>query len=393
MSVHYSDSFLDELFAIPELEELLEEIELPEDKKPIVSFNPADDRERELKEWIDKNGRLPSDDSNDPNEVIMHARLEAIESKKTQSNKEESDAEVLAKMLDQIDLGPDLSDFSNVEFEPKTEKVKPDYISRRRPCKNFSEYEPLFKGVEKAIEKKTRKVVPFSASQMKEGRFFIVGGLLCFVVEIFEKEINSFGRQDFRLHLVFANGTESNMLFSTFQKIMSDEFGRYVEEEEISADEFELENTPEKESRKFEIPDIKSGYIYILKSLSEEDTLKPFNGNLYKIGVTKGTDPGAVQKRIQNASNETTYLCAPVKVVEQWQCININSTAFETLLHNFLRKGRVNIKVKGKDGEYYNATEWFNVPLKAIEDTASLFFSNELHNYRYDSKRMEVVKK
>ena len=71
----------------------------------------------------------------------------------------------------------------------------------------------MFQQVQAEIDSKQRLVVPFSDHGMKEGRFYIAGGLLCYVDELFEKELNSFGRRDNRMHIVFANGTESYMLF------------------------------------------------------------------------------------------------------------------------------------------------------------------------------------
>jgi T5orf172 domain. len=399
MTRKYNAELLAELFSDPKIAKLLDMVKLPEQKAPIPNSSPRDAKDQELNDWIDKNGRIPDKDSKDAIEKGLYWRWIAVQKRISEENKleeteEEHTKKVLAEMFAKMDEGPNLTDFTGSLIQPKSGKTKSDYVARRRVCPNFDEYEPLFNGVADAIQTGHRKTVPFSASQMKEGEFFIVGGLLCLVVEIFKKEVNSFGRIDGRLHLIFGNGTESNMLFATFQKIMSEELGRYVTEDDRMAKEFELEKELDNADReKFVAPDVKTGYIYVLSSLSDDEALESFHGQLYKVGVTSGIGPGAVQKRIRNAATETTYLCAPVKVVEQWQCFNINSTALETLLHQFLKAGQVQIKVKKPSGGYALATEWYNVPLKAIEDTARLFFSGQLLNHRYDHALKEVVMK
>jgi hypothetical protein len=62
--------------------------------------------------------------------------------------------------------------------------------------------------------------------------------------------------------------------------------------------------------------DEKSGYIYILESLSSDEKISTIK-NLYKIGYS--TIP--VKDRIKNAINEPTYLMAPVRIVSVYEKI------------------------------------------------------------------------
>ena len=76
--------------------------------------------------------------------------------------------------------------------------------------------------------------------------------------------------------------------------------------------------------------DEESGYIYVLKSKSEDYQISSIN-NLFKIGFSR-TD---VEERIKNAEKESTYLMAPVIIIGVWKCYNMNPQKFEHLLHTF----------------------------------------------------------
>ncbi|WP_431306560.1 GIY-YIG nuclease family protein [Ligilactobacillus pobuzihii] len=77
--------------------------------------------------------------------------------------------------------------------------------------------------------------------------------------------------------------------------------------------------------------DLVTGYIYVLKSASKAPqiaSIKP----LYKAGFTVND----IQKRISNAENESTYLYAPVEIIEEIQVLNLNAESLETTIHHSL---------------------------------------------------------
>ncbi|WP_445498126.1 GIY-YIG nuclease family protein, partial [Pseudomonas aeruginosa] len=74
--------------------------------------------------------------------------------------------------------------------------------------------------------------------------------------------------------------------------------------------------------------DKKSGYLYVLQSLSTVPEIAGLK-NLFKIGYS--TVP--VPERIKTAAEEPTYPMAPVKVVEVVECYNLYPQKFELLLH------------------------------------------------------------
>ena len=371
------DSFLDSIFASDDLG-LIDKVEVGKVSKK-DTFNLTDAKEKEVADWIEKNGRDPDENSKDVTEHRYAVRLKKIRSRSNAGNEvafDPLDDPALDSMIAAMDI-PDLEDFTGSAIKPRRIKTAA-YISNRTHIDDFSQYEPLFNTVQAELDKGIRKAVPFSATGMKSGNFYIAGGILCFVDEVYDAETNSFGRKDNRLHIVFANHTESYMLFATLQKIMSEENGRSVTEPKETA--FGNYNDALVED------DIDTGYIYILRSLSTEPELKKYGKDFYKVGYTGGS----VEKRISNAVNEPTYLCAPVQIVEKWRCTNINSKALETFLHKFLDVVRVKIKVNGKDKSQV-ASEWFNVPLGILEAMVPMILDGSIVNYRYDPNSQKLI--
>lgn len=384
-----SKDFLDSILSSDSLG-LIDKVELPK-KSQREDFDVADSKRKELQDWMKLHDREPRYDSKDPTEKMLAMRLRRIKSEEQPQKKADDPlhSEALEKMIAAMGDDRGIHDFSGSILKRPGEKKQAEYTAKRTPVKDFRQYEPMFQQVQAEIDSKKRKVVPFSAHGMKEGRFYIAGGLLCYVDELFEKELNSFGRRDNRMHVVFANGTESYMLFATFQKIMSSENGRSVTEViDDNADDFQLDGSVDPERRKFTAPDVETGYIYILRTVSDNDVVKQFGGKLYKVGYTSKT----VEDRIRNAENEPTYLCAPVVIEETWRCININGRNLETFLHNFFRKAQVRIKVNDK-GRSQIASEWYSVPLETLEEAVPLIINGDILNWRYDHTSGKIVRK
>ena len=384
------ESLLNEIFADDDMG-LIDSVVIGNVKKT-EEVNITDTKEKEVMDWIKKFGREPSRDSNDVNEKMLAFRYDNI--KKRENNKVEgekkdedplSSPELDAMLAELDDMG--LTDFSNSILTPTSEKKlrerkerdTTDYSSKRTAMADFSVFEPIFNKAQSELDRKERTTVPFSATAFAEGRFYICGGLLCFIDKIYEPQMNKFGRMDSRIHVVFANHTESYMLFATFQKIMSEENGRTLTEPDTTPLGDKLDGLREK--------DVETGYIYILRSLSDEKEIKPYGLDFYKVGYTGDT----VEKRISNAVNEPTYLCAPVKIIEKWRCTNLNAKALETFLHRFLKDAQVKIMVNDK-GRHQTASEWYNVPLGVLEVMVPMILDGSIRNYRYDSGIRKLVR-
>ena len=342
----------------------------------------AKNREKEVYDWIERNGRVPEESSDDITEHCLAMRYKSM--------RKDDDVYAPTTLMD-IFQSPDfrermeemkvseLRDFSGSGIKPHRKNVA-DYIANRTHIDDFSLYYPLFCTVQTDVEKNIRKIVPFSTADIKAGTFCIAGGILCLIEEVYEPERTSDGRMDNRLHVVFANHTESYMFSDTLRKLMSKKNGRTITEPEKSVFGFkDNERLPE---------DRDTGYIYILRSLSDEPEVKQFGKDFYKIGYTCGS----VEKRIANAEKEATYLRAPVNIVEKWRCTNINPRTLETFLHKFLQGGQIKIRVNDRDGSQI-ASEWYNVPIGVLDTMIPKILDGTILQYRYDadSKRLVFV--
>ncbi len=289
--------------------------------------------------------------------------------------------DVLGLLVDQEPGEADPADIFKLKNIPKTID-SPDYIAKRKPCEEFAQFEPLFKQIHAGLvsgEKVTKSFT--SERQIAPGEFFILQGMLVYVANLGTWEKRNYGNFNARLYCVFENGTESNMfLRSLAAALWKDENSRQI----LDAAQLELF----KKSEQIAQEDEATGYIYVLRSLSEDPQIKGIE-NLYKIGFS--SQP--VKQRIQNAPQEPTYLMANVIPVTEFQTYNLNPQKLEILLHTFFAKSCLNLDIFGSDGKRYTPREWFVVPLHIIETAVELLINGDIVNYRYDSQRQEIIGK
>ena len=223
---------------------------------------------------------------------------------------------------------------------------------------------------------------------MNPGEFYVHKGVLLYLENVeFKEEIQNFEsgnrvRKDGRTRIIFENGTESQMLYRSLYKILLAN-GKAVTNtaESVNIDlQKNFSNITE--------DDEESGFIYVLKSLSKNEKISSID-NLYKIGFS--TIP--LEERIKNAEKEPTYLMAPVKIVTDYQCYNMNPQKFELLLHTFFGKSCLNFDIFDEKGNRHSPREWFIVPLDIIERAIELIISGEVINYKYDDKNQRIIMK
>jgi hypothetical protein len=262
------------------------------------------------------------------------------------------------------------------------ERSSPEHVSRRKKCKEFDQFQPIFENYHKGLKDGTLKRRQFQSElQIQQGEVFVVDGMLAYVANVGSKEKKNFGNVNARLFLVFDNGTESNMYLRSLAAAMWKDptSGQVVESNQ--SDIFD-ENTQVADE------DQASGFIYILKSLSSNPDIKRIQ-NLYKIGYATTS----VEKRIANAVKEPTYLMAEVHHVSSYKCFNMNAQKFENLLHTFFGKACLDIEVVDTGGKVCKPREWFIAPLQAIEMAIQLLINGEIVHYRYDLVSEEVVER
>ena len=254
----------------------------------------------------------------------------------------------------------------------------PEYVASRKPCKDFKSHEHLFKQCQLDITSGKRKLYPFKKEQqIEKGYFFVLKGVLLFVADVGERKVKK-GKINARLKCIFENGTESDMLLRSLSAELYKNGRRVTEHNDKLLDGFNniLEGDEE------------TGYIYILKSKSNNPKIKSID-NLYKIGFSKI----AVEQRIKNAEQEPTYLMAPVAIITTYKCYNMNPQKLEQLLHNFFGNSCLNIDVFDKKGNRHTPREWFIAPLSIIEQSIDLILNGEIVNCKYDLDRQIIVGK
>jgi hypothetical protein len=365
--------------------------------KPINPIITLDDRLiesfNEINTFIDEHGHEPTN-MRDMNERKLVKRLEGIRSdpKKIVALKsydkhdllqiEEKPIEslddilqdnFLADILDADSSALGIFDLKHVKHS--SERQATDFVSRRKVCKNFAKYEPLFKQCQAELKSGARKLIKFNEQNLVPNTYFVVNGVLGYLETVYDLVKDKNSKFDGRIYCVFENGTESNMLFRSLGKMLYDN-GQLVS----------LSNTESitEFNQGFNVindGDKSTGYIYILKSKSTNPKVANID-NLYKIGYS--TIP--VEERIKNAETEATYLMASVEIVSVYECYNLNPQKFEHIMHTFFAQACLNLDVFGEESKRYNPREWFILPLSVIEQAIDLIISGDILNYSFNSK-------
>lgn len=343
----------------------------------------------EIIEFVQANGKEPSADTREISERKLGARLygiradpEKVEALKALDTEGLLVEELAPASLEELFAGGDdplglLEDTSGIRDVstlpvPKRKHENTEAGAQRHPCADFDKYEPLFKQKQEELAAGAMKLVPFTGRQsIVEGAFFVLKGALVFVAEVGEAEYKKTtvreNRRE-RLRLIFENGTESAMYRQSFSLRLGEGTDGY----QVVPAEFET----------IMAEDDATGWIYILKSLSGDPRITGLP-DLYKIGFS--TTP--VKQRIANAAKEPTYLMAPVEIVAEYRTYNMKTSALEHLLHRVFADARLNMTQVGPDGIEHRVTEWFQVPLSAIDQAITLVTDGSIINYGYDPDR------
>lgn len=390
------DSKFDSIFSDDPLGLL--EIQLNEDKKERTT---ADKRLiesfEEINQFYEESGREPKVGS-DIGEFMLASRLQGIRNNpgkvktllpfdfhnllKCEENKSITVEDILGDDPMNLLVGDDDSSIFNLTHVKKSERIRPDYVSRRTKCLDFESYVALFQTVHDDLKAGRRKLVEFKEENLKEGKFFVLRGILLFLEKsdnketTFEFESGTRIRSDGRTRCIFDNGTESTMLYRSLYKA-------------LLQDGFEVSEYQEMETEhQISDEDKQNGYIYVLSSLSTNPQVAN-TPDLYKIGCCSG----AVSDRIKNAANEPTYLLSDVKIILTARCYNINVFQLEGAIHDFFSKSNISFEVIDKDGNIHHPKEWFIAPLSIIEEAISLIVNDDISKYEYNAEMKLIVKK
>ncbi len=262
------------------------------------------------------------------------------------------------------------------------EKRAAEEVADRKPCPDFEAFRPLFERVAKEIKTGVRQSQPISAGNrsVEVGDFFVLDGVTVYVAEVGEPLKTTAGEVDRRLRLVFANGTESNLLLRSLQRAFYDDpAARRLVSPETGQLSFGGE---------MEADDVESGTIYVLRSDSDHPYVKEHRELIHKIGVTGGRP----ETRIANAEHEATYLLAKVEVVASYKLAGINRTRMEALFHKLFAPVRLSITISDRFGHPVQPEEWFLVPLFVIDEAVERIKDGSVTDYTYDPKSARLVK-
>ena len=259
------------------------------------------------------------------------------------------------------------------------EKRAAEEVADRTPCENFEQFQPLFEQVERELKSGVRMALPFARdASVFNGNYFIVGGQLAYVAEVGDTIRAPNGESDARLRVVYANGTESNLLRRSLQRALyRDETGRRLSDPDMGP-LFGGEAEPE---------DIESGTIYVLRSKSSHPFVAEHRELIHKIGVTGGK----VESRIAAASTDATYLLADVEVVATYKLHNLNRTRLESIFHRLFGAAQLDLIIKDRFGNPVKPREWFLIPLHVIDEAVQHIRDGSVTNVAYDLTTARLI--
>lgn len=392
---------LEDIFNDPDAQELLV-------KKPVKSkttYDPDVEHFKEITEWVKQHDGKEPEKTHDMSRLAerrMASRLKGYRSHKdmidllkpydelglldTESQKlsledkvkhEKQDFDSLDDILgddsalfanDRQTINSKLFDTKKLHEIKREQENTPENKSKRKHMADFDKYEPIFKKVQAELASGVRKLVDFKSNQIELHKFYVLNGQLLYIEAIgseFENNNRSSADVDARVHVVYENGTENTplrngLIASLYGSKKRHGYGKIVTE-------------PEKANLELSSDDQVTGYIYVLKSESDNPEVKKVQEEhpLYKVGFTSGT----VHKRIANAENESTYLYGPVKVCEEIQVVNLDSEALETAIHHALSNYQLDVDIKAPNGKVIHPREWFTADLDMIDEVVNTIVS------------------
>lgn len=275
--------------------------------------------------------------------------------------------------------GNDITQLTHVRSRQEIKAA--EEIAQRTPCQDFKQFKPIFKKVQQELETGARETLKYrDDATVNQGDFFILDGQKLIVADLGEPFISDYGKPDRRLRVIYDNGTESNLLLRSLQRALNkDKTSRRITNPDFSSLPLFAQTEAE--------DDITTGYIYVLRSKSDDPFIVQNYELVHKIGVTVGD----VKKRIANAEKDPTYLLAEVEIVATFKLANINPKKLEALLHKFFDNVRLQVELGDRFGIPVQPREWFLVPLEVIEEAIEKIKAGTIDQFRYDPETASLT--
>ncbi|KAA8733789.1 GIY-YIG nuclease family protein [Acinetobacter qingfengensis] len=353
----------------------------------------------EIIQFYEKNERVPSN-SNDADifERLYAVRLDQLRKlpearslledfdQHNLLNSSTSEPSDMSKLEDDdllSELGIEVESEDNIlvlqHVRSQKEREANELTATRKACADFDVFKGIFDQISKELEDGLRITKPFGKDASIELHdWFIVDGQIVYVAEIGEYFKAPNGENDARLRAIYSNGTESNLLMRSLKKALNtDEAGRRILVAKNTGPLFSSANLSEQDTD----IEVKSGSIYVLRSLSDNDFIKANKHVLHKIGVTTGS----VNKRITEAKKDPTYLLANVELVATYSLPeNIVPQKLEKLIHKALQSAQLDIVIEDRFGNPVKPKEWFLVPINIIDEIVEKIKDGTITQVTYD---------
>lgn len=265
---------------------------------------------------------------------------------------------------------------------PYVEIKAAEEIANRTPCTDFDRFKPLFEEAVAGLKAGTWMTRPFVKNASIELRdFFIIGGLIAYVAEMYEGTKTKDGRDNPRLRVIFDNHTESNLLLRSLSRSLYPDGDTPVGRRLIIKDDGPLFGGA------LEPDDIETGTIYVLRSLCSHPFVAEHRELIHKIGVTGGR----VETRIAGAEKDATYLLAGVEVVATYRLHNLNRIKLENIFHRLFGAAQIDLTIQDRFGNPVKPREWFLVPLHVIDEAVQRIRDGSITEMVYDLETARLV--
>lgn len=266
-----------------------------------------------------------------------------------------------------------------------------ELVAQRKICEDFEQFSAIFTLIHRAMQQKQYQKMPFSSvKDIREGSVFVLNGILCYVASIYQAERRKNERNQERLRLIFANGTESNMLIRSLASAQYRHDNSY--QIVITAPDWQnldllkdFSAQPVTAITRQENDRPMTGVIYVARLKQPRPELVKYQ-HLHKIGFSKNMG----QFRIKDAQIDPTFLFSEVKIIAEWVLYHANPNKVEYLLHQFFHEQRLNMMLN-VNGKIYHPNEWFEVDIDAIEQALGLILNGEINSYHFNKVEKKIV--
>ncbi|MBJ7901533.1 MAG: GIY-YIG nuclease family protein [Cyanobacteria bacterium RI_101] len=346
----------------------------------------------EIERFVEERGRLPQQGADrDIFERLYATRLESLRESEEcrailepldsrgllamdhdiEANTENiSDDELFAALKTEADPQNDITHLTHVRSRQEIKAA--EEIAQRVPCLDFAQFKPIFETTRRQLASGERQTVKYQDNAtIQEGDLFILDGQTALVASRGEMFISDYGAPNCRLRVIYDNGAESDLLLRSLQRALNkDKTSRRITTPDLGPLFAQVEE-PE---------DWPTGYIYVLRSQSDDPFIAEHRSVIHKIGATGGD----VKKRIANAKKDPTYLLADVEIIATFKLANLDGHKLEALLHKFFDPARLNVQLQDRFGIPVSPREWFLVPLEAIEAAIEKIQAGIIDQFQYD---------